>query len=133
MKKICIGILSLASVISVSCQNSDTPKTAKTIAAVEKEIAPGIKQLPNKQVCMINNKFTGKDQIPVVVNGKTYYGCCEGCVTTLKTSESSRFAVDALTKEKVDKATAIIVLKPGSKDDVLYFNSEANAIEYAKR
>ena len=70
------------------------------------------------------------EQIPVPVNGKTYYGCCEGCVKTLKEDTSSRYAYDPLSNEQVDKATAFIVGKPGSKEDVFYFISESNANEY---
>ena len=61
----------------------------------------GIEKLLNSQVCMVNNRFMGKDQIPVAVNDKTYYGCCEGCVSKLKNGTDLRYSSDLLTGEKV--------------------------------
>lgn len=89
-------------------------------------------KVPNSQVCMVNNKFMSKEQIVVPVNNKIYYGCCQGCVATLKNDASSRLATDPLSGEQVDKAVAFIILKPGSADEVLYFHSEANAKVYLK-
>jgi YHS domain-containing protein len=89
-----------------------------------------IKRLPNSQVCMVNNRFMNSEQIPVPVEGKTYYGCCQGCVKMLNENPTSRFAADPLSGEQVDKAMAFIVGKPGSKEDVLYFKSETNVREY---
>src|SRR6185436_14654915 len=45
-----------------------------------------------KTVCMVNEQAMGKDQIPVEVDGKTYYGCCEMCKKTLATSAEKRVA-----------------------------------------
>ena len=90
----------------------------------------GIVRLPNSQVCMVNNKFMNKDQIVVRIKNKTYYGCCEGCVKTLNENPASRAAIDPLTNKQVDKAIAYITAKPGTKDEVLYFISEANARKY---
>ena len=89
-----------------------------------------ITKLANNQVCMVNNRFLNSNQIPVTVNGKTYYGCCEGCVKALKEDPASHITYDLLSNEEVDKATAFIIGKPGSFEDVLYFKSEANANEY---
>lgn len=93
----------------------------------------GITQLKNSKVCMINNKSMSTDQIVVQVNNKTYYGCCEACVKALKEDPATRFAIDPLSNEQVDKATAFIIGKPGTKDNVLYFKSKANANEYIKK
>lgn len=89
-----------------------------------------ITRLPNNQVCMVNNRFLNSDQIPVPINGKTYYGCCEGCVKMLNEDSTSHYTYDPLSNEQVDKATAFIIGKPGSKEDVFYFISELNANEY---
>lgn len=89
-----------------------------------------VSRLLNSQVCMINNRFMNKDQIPVPVNEKTYYGCCEGCVAKLKNDAASRYSPDPLTGERVDKALAVIIVKPGTKDEVLYFKSESNVKKY---
>ena len=88
-------------------------------------------QVPTKQVCMVNDAYMAKDQIPVPVNGKTYYGCCQMCVKTLNEQETARMATDPQTGEKVDKTEAYIVLldKEGT---IAYFKNEANATAYAK-
>lgn len=89
-------------------------------------------QLPNQQVCMVNDAYMGKDQIPVPVNGKTYYGCCQMCVKSLNEKETARMGTDPQTGEKVDKTEAYIVLldKDGA---VAYFKNKANADAYANK
>lgn len=91
-----------------------------------------ITKLPNKQVCMINNRFMNADQIAVPIDNKTYYGCCEGCVKALSEDSTTHYITDPLSGEQVDKAIAFIIGKPGTKEDVLYFKSETNATIYFK-
>src|SRR5689334_1427618 len=59
-----------------------------------------------KQVCMVNNQIMGREQIPVQVDGKTYFGCCEMCKGRLERDPSSRSAKDPVSGNLVDKATA---------------------------
>jgi len=40
---------------------------------------PALKIVEAKKVCMVNNHVFDKDQIPISVAGKTYYGCCQMC------------------------------------------------------
>lgn len=80
-------------------------------------------QLKTSEVCMMNNQFFGKEQIPVEVGGKTYYGCCEMCKTTLRENASTRISNDPYTGEEIDKADAFIVKKSSESDEVLYFKS----------
>lgn len=83
------------------------------------------RQVRAQQVCMVNDTYMGKDQIAVPVNGKTYYGCCQMCVSTLNEQRSSRRAEDPMTGENVDKAEAfIVVLDPDGS--VGYFKNEVN-------
>jgi len=89
-------------------------------------------QVPNDLVCMVNDAYMAKPQIPVPVNGKTYYGCCEMCVGTLNNEESARMATDPQTGERVDKTEAFIVLLDAN-GRVGYFNSEANYTAYTKK
>jgi len=42
------------------------------------------------EVCMVNDRVMGKPQIPVEVEGKTYYGCCEGCKSRLQNSQGKK-------------------------------------------
>jgi YHS domain-containing protein len=84
-------------------------------------------------VCMMDNKFKGKEQIPVMVNGKTYYGCCQGCVHALKNNRDIRYARDPLTGEEVDKADAYITLKSNGTDSVFYFKSVETYADFMKQ
>lgn len=88
--------------------------------------------LKANEVCMMNNKFFGKEQIPVEVEGKTYYGCCQGCKTTLKENPATRKSIDPYTGKEVDKADAFIVKKPNGSDEVLYFESKETYESFLK-
>ncbi len=93
----------------------------------------GKAQLKNNLVCMVNNKYFGTEQIPVVAEGKTYYGCCQGCVGSIQNNRSVRYARDPYSGVEVDKASAFIVKKPNSaKQEVLYFESKENYKRYLK-
>ncbi len=84
--------------------------------------AAPLQRVEAKRVCMVNDTVFPKDQIPVVVGEKTYFGCCEMCKERLANDPSMRQAVDPVSKKTVDKASAVI----GAKADgtVLYFESE---------
>ena len=97
---------------------------ADAAAAQPKRVSPDI-------VCMVNDNVMGKPQIPVEVGGKTYYGCCQGCVGALKSDRSVRFARDPLTGREVDKSEAYIVEGPGG--EALYFESAATAQRFMSR
>ncbi len=71
---------------------------------------------------MVNNQYMGKPQIPVAVEGRTYYGCCAMCKDRLNNDPSSRTAQDPVSGELVDKSKAVIVQDSSGK--VLYFSSE---------
>jgi YHS domain-containing protein len=91
---------------------------------------PVLKKVETKKVCMVNNQVFDKDQIPIQVSGKTYYGCCEMCKERLAKDAEARTAVDPVTGKKVDKATAVIAALPDGK--VLYFESETTLAQYPK-
>jgi YHS domain-containing protein len=96
------------------------------------EAAPdAVKQVDPKTVCMVNDAAMGKPQIPIVIEEKTYYGCCDMCKQRLAQDEAVRFAVDPVTGEKVDKARAVIGERPDGS--VLYFASAETFESYAKR
>lgn len=91
-------------------------------------------QVPNELVCMVNDAFMGIEQIPVEADGKTYYGCCQMCVTKIKENQDNvRYGIDPLTQEKVDKSEAFITLKSGKGKAVLYFASEKNMKAYLEK
>ena len=47
---------------------------------------------PPRKVCMANNTVFDKDQIPVPVQDRTYYGCCAMCRKMLETDPKNRTA-----------------------------------------
>ncbi|HEX3127450.1 MAG TPA: hypothetical protein VH394_08975 [Thermoanaerobaculia bacterium] len=98
--------------------------------AVQAAAAPALQRVETKKVCMVNNQVFEKDQIPVTVDGKTYYGCCEMCKERLAKDAAIRSAVDPVSGKTVDKATAVIGALPDGK--VLYFESETTFGQYGK-
>src|SRR5262245_55931444 len=60
------------------------------------------------KVCMVNDQLFERDQIPVEVEGKTYYGCCKMCKKSLAEKREFRVATDPVSGKEVDKATAVI-------------------------
>jgi YHS domain-containing protein len=88
-------------------------------------------QVETKKVCMVNDALFQKDQIPVEVEGKTYYGCCQMCKARLAEDAAVRSAVDPVTGKDVDKATAV----PGALADgtVLYFESAETLAQYNEK
>lgn len=79
---------------------------------------------------MVNNQFMGKPQIPMEVDGTTYYGCCEMCKTKLAQDPASRTAIDPISGASVDKAHA--VMGKTSTGVVHYFESKENLAKYAQ-
>jgi YHS domain-containing protein len=88
-----------------------------------------LKRVETKKVCMVNNQVFEKDQIPIAVEGKTYYGCCEMCKERLAKDAAARTAVDPVTGKPVDKATAVIAAMPDGR--VLYFESQETYEKYS--
>ncbi|MCS6804306.1 MAG: hypothetical protein RMM98_02225 [Acidobacteriota bacterium] len=125
MKRITIVsalLLTLGCLLLTSAEASQKPKKAVAKRATLKVVKPNL-------VCMVNNTVFSREQIPVEVDGKTYYGCCEMCKSRLANDEAVRYAVDPVTNKKIDKATAVI----GAKADgsVLYFESEKTLKQYS--
>lgn len=76
--------------------------------------------VPPSRVCMTQNTVFDHDLIPVVVNGKTYYGCCPGCAAALQQDPRYTWATDPVSGKRVDKAEAVILNHHGI---ALYFES----------
>ncbi len=98
---------------------------------VHKKVPEG--KVKTSYVCFVNNKYMGKEQIPVEVGGETYYGCCKGCVGNLKSNRKVRFAKDPLTGKEVDKAKAYIVTQGKGSKAVFYFKNKENYEKYKKK
>lgn len=86
-----------------------------------------------KMVCMVKDMYMGIDQVPVSVQDKTYYACCDQCIRDLNNDQSVRYAIDPYSKVRVDKADAFITMNSVKKGAILYFESANNAKKYLKR
>lgn len=125
-----------------ACQASrDAPTTGVTVGSAasaaptavprESESAGLTVVADTSQVCMVNNQFMGRPQIPVEIDGKTYYGCCAMCKGRLQSDAAARTAVDPVTNAPVDKASAVI--GKTATGSVLYFVSLEHFQTYAQR
>ena len=137
--KLLISILFLifASIILLSCANDKKDKTETALLSVTKTKPIQMNStvasqttyeiVPTDKVCMVNDRFMGVEQIPIDVEGTTYYGCCQGCVDKLqKNIDNVRFGSNPINDVKVDKANAVIV-QDKSKGSVYYFASKQDA------
>ena len=88
-------------------------------------------RVETKTVCMINEHAMGKDQIPIEIEGRTYYGCCEMCKKALASDAAKRVAIDPVSGKQVDKATAVIASQEDGR--VFYFENEANLAKHNKQ
>lgn len=111
-----------------ACTQQSSPPT-QTSAKAEIVLPAGMSRVADpSQVCMVNDQFMGKPQIPVEVEGRTYYGCCAMCKDKLNQQPTARVAQDPVTGESVDKAKAIIIQDAAGK--VKYFASEDTLRRY---
>src|SRR5215470_13910627 len=101
------------------------------IALASPAVAETLARVQAKRVCMVNDTVFPKDQIPVAVDGKTYFGCCEMCKGRLAQDASIRQSTDPVSGKAVDKAKAVIGAKHDGK--VLYFESDKTFGAYQKR
>ena len=99
-------------------------------AFAETDVKPSgpLTKVEPKTVCMINEQAMGKDQIPVEVEGQTYFGCCEMCKKALAADAAKRVAIDPVTGRKVDKAKAVIAAQADRR--VFYFESDETLAKY---
>ena len=104
-----------------------------SIAVFANDVQPAgtLKKVEPKTVCMINEHAMGKDQIPVEVEGKTYYGCCEMCKKALAENASKRVAIDPVSGKQVDKATAVIAAQEDGR--VFYFENDENLAKWNEK
>jgi YHS domain-containing protein len=108
---------------------SAAPTSAPTSSTTAAPADGLVRVADSSLVCMVNDQFMGRPQIPVPVEGRIYYGCCENCKAKLASDTTARTGTDPVTGQPVDKSTAVIGQEPSGK--VLYFASEANFTKYA--
>ncbi len=99
-------------------------------SAVQSHDFKWLKPTQSQYICMVNNKRFDKVQIPTEVNGKTYYGCCSMCKAKLEQSQELREAIDPVSGNTVDKATALIGTGPDGA--AYYFESEESMKAFDK-
>jgi YHS domain-containing protein len=106
-----------------------TPPAPSAPAPVAPTVAASLTEVTDpSQVCMVNNQYMGRPQIPTTVEGKTYYGCCPMCKGRLEKEASARTAKDPVSGRDVDKAVAVIGKQENG--DVLYFESRQTLAAY---
>jgi YHS domain-containing protein len=125
MNKLVASIFALG---LVACSPAEKPAAPEAPAALQALPAGMSRVTDTSQVCMVNDQFMGRAQIPVVVDGRTYYGCCAMCKEKLENQVVARIARDPVTGAEVDKSQAVIIHDASGK--VLYFASEDTLRRY---
>ncbi|MBE7414156.1 MAG: hypothetical protein HS130_02535 [Deltaproteobacteria bacterium] len=115
-------VLTVAVVAAVFYFNSQAVEAGPEKAAIP--------QVEPSRVCMVQDRVSFMGNIPVEIEGKTYFGCCPNCVGRLMSAGALRHAIDPATGNVVDKAESFIV----SREDgtVMYFESEKTARDFHK-
>jgi YHS domain-containing protein len=104
---------------------------AATVVFAQDKPSGKLSRVETKTVCMINEHAMGKDQIPIEIDGRTYYGCCDMCKKALAADAAKRVAIDPVSGKQVDKATAVIAAQPDGR--VFYFESEESLAKHNKQ
>jgi YHS domain-containing protein len=117
-----------ASSPSVSQSTSAGAKAEQPQPARQEGGEAALQVVDAKYVCMINNQRFSKVQIPIEVEGRTYYGCCDMCKGKLGGDPTSRVAVDPVSGKEVDKAKAVIGVDADGA--AYYFESAENLKRY---
>jgi YHS domain-containing protein len=128
-------IVALAVLVGACAAKEEASPARAAESAVATSVAaaaPALTKIADRStVCMVNDRDMGSPQIPVVVEGKTYYGCCKMCEKRLHGDPSVRIAMDPVSHAKVDKAVA--VLARDNSGNVFYFADEASFAAKARK
>ena len=112
--------------VLAACGREATPPVSSPIATLPAGLS---RVVDATRVCMVTDRVMGKPQFPVVVNDRTYYGCCAMCKDRLLRETAARWGRDPATGEPVDKATALMI--QDASGNVMYFASEATLRRFA--
>lgn len=127
--KIIVGIFFVAVLVGLVSIAQD--KNSNESQIVQNSSATSLKQVEPKYVCMVNNSLFQREQIPVLVEGKTYYGCCEMCKGRLENDPRSRVAIDPVSGNTVDKAVSII--GASTQGSIYYFENKNNLQKFSSK
>ena len=122
-------VAAAALALPVVVVHSPSPQPAHA-SSYKEGAAVVVRRVEARKVCMINDQYLSRDQIPVEVDGKIYYGCCPMCKTRLKKDPTTRYAVDPVSGKKVDKALAVIGVTPDGT--AYYFENESNLERFSQ-
>ena len=81
-----------------------------------------LKKVNTNEVNMVTNRFTGKQQDSVNINGKTYFADGVEYAFNLQENSSLRFSKDPVTNKVIDKADAVTYSDASGR--ILYFESD---------
>lgn len=112
-----------------ACTQESSTSSAPVATEPDVSLPAGMTRVSDPRlVCMVNDQHMDNPQLPVEVDGKTYYGCCSSCVGKLHQLASARTAMDPVTGTSVDKATAVMIRDEAGR--VRYFASEETLRRY---
>ena len=90
------------------------------------------------KICMVNdfyNPMADFSKFSVDIDGKSYYGCCNGCKKRLSSSDQYHYAQYSVNGKqvKVDKATAGCILADKQRSGATYyFENEQACNDFVK-
>ena len=115
-----------------AAQAAQAPQAQTAQTAQAAQLPSGLTRVTDSSlVCMVNDQYMGRPQIPTVVEGRTYYGCCAMCKEKLEKQPEARIARDPVSGEEVDKSKAVIAQDSTGK--ALYFASEDTLRRYGRQ
>lgn len=89
--------------------------------------------ISHSKICMVDDIYQGDyPTLSVRLSVNTYYGCDAKAIHDLSNKQEIRFAIDPVTKRKVDKASAVVGLHAKRDGKVLYFESKETFDQYLK-
>ena len=87
--------------------------------------------VPDSIVCMVSDRIISNTPQTITVDGKIYKGCCLSCINKLRSNiENTRFAIDPITRNMVDKASAVIVTVPDGYGKIIYLETKEEFFKY---
>src|SRR5262245_34141796 len=113
LRSVGLALVGSAAVLGLGCSAPPAPRVQPRAAEAKQEIAhahdhdhvhdhealppagaKGLVRIEPQHVCMLSNRFLGeKPNVPVEVEGKTYFGCCANCAARIGSTAEARLAV----------------------------------------
>jgi hypothetical protein len=121
------GALIVIVYMTTQMSGSQSKDTAQYLASLPSQRDT----ISHSKICMVDNIYQGDyPTLSVLLSANTYYGCDAKAIRELSIKEDIRFAIDPITKRKVDKASAVIGLHRKRDGKVLYFESKKTFTQY---